>query len=209
MTADPADTGTHVPAAWLDALVAIATGNDPGAATPELQAAGLLYTTPDDAHDLTERGRTALSAECRRRHAHAAALPFGGVTVTTGPFAGQAGYYDDDVHEETHLGPELLEGWSPAARAVVYLFARGEPLASEPIEVPHHHLEPAVHMDLERWVQANPTRAALLGIPSLSGIEQHVSPERLREAQDRSAEILADVIDVPEWSGGSSDDVPF
>lgn len=196
-----------LPEPWLDALVDLLLGIPPSdPLRRDLRAAGLLSDTDRP----TPEGQAAIRATCLRRHQHAQALPFGGVDVTAGPHAGSAGYYDDD--ESLDLPPDLeqLQGWDPHNLAVVYLFAEGDFLANAPVLVPHHHLKASVHMDLERWVQANPVRAAALGIPSLSGIEEHVSREQIQGMMERVDTLLGEVLgDVPERDDEDDDDLPF
>jgi hypothetical protein len=133
---------------------------------------------------------------CEARLACSEDLPWGSVTVTAGPWRGEAGYYDDDEVWLNNTVPERLWGYNPGSRAIVYLFSRGEPFRSEPALIPHHHLRAEAHMETGQWVQANPVRAAALGVPSLSGIEQSVA----REARDALTERMGSLISLPNLS---------
>jgi len=198
-----------LPEPWFDALIALhaRTQEDEilldltfGPPSPELAlalvAAGLVaWETPG--LSLTGAGQRRLLAICQSRRVVSEGLPWGSVTVTEGPFQGEAGYYDDDDEVLLHnADPALLGDYNPGSRAIVYLFSRGEPFRSEPALIPHHHLQAEAHMEQERWVQANPVRAALVGVPSLSGIERNVSSE----AKAALAERMGSLIDLPTCS---------
>jgi len=201
MSVDP------LPEPWLDALIALRTStreelpldlrfeSPPPEIAQALLAAGLLRQE-DAGLALTRAGRLQLQAICESRRAYSDGLPRGSVTVTAGPFLGEAGYYDDDEVLLHNADPERLEGYNPGGRAVVYLFSRGELFRSDPALISHHHLRAEAHMEQERWVQANPVRAAVFGVPSLSGIERSVSSEARVALTERAGALLS----LPELS---------
>ncbi|MCB9759477.1 MAG: hypothetical protein H6739_06525 [Alphaproteobacteria bacterium] len=165
----------------------------PAASTlAELRALGLV-----DDDQLTTDGLAALQQRCEARARHAAALPYGSVTVTDGPHAGEAGYHDDTHSVVRNLDPERLWGYDPGERAIVYLFSRGAPFDSAPVYVPPHHLRAEAHMELEHWVQTNPVLAASVGVPSLSGVEQHVSEEAREALRERLEAWTSDQLGPP------------
>ena len=202
------DAALTLPEPWIDALIALharaqedelpldlSFGPPSPEIAQELLAAGLVaWETPG--LSLTGTGHRQLLAICQSRRAVRDGLPWGSVTVTEGPFLGEAGYYDDDEVLLHNADPARLGDYNPGSRAIVYLFSRGEPFRSEPALIPHHHLRAEAHMEQERWVQTNPVRAALVGVPSLSGIERSVSSE----AKAALAEWMGSLLDLPACS---------